>query len=60
MLFVGVSIVQLQPKDGPSNHSEDQTKSIQTAAPPEVSQNPLLGLIAVILSTLCSGFAGVF
>ncbi len=48
ILFSGVSIVQLQSQDG---------KSTETVAQ---EQNPLLGLIAVIISCLMSGFAGVY
>jgi len=59
MLFVGVSIVQLQPTNEPSHKTEEQP-SLQPVTQQKVSQNPFLGLVAVILSTLCSGFAGVY
>ncbi|CAH1782708.1 unnamed protein product [Owenia fusiformis] len=48
VLFVGVSTVQLQP------HSTKDSAKIAT------EQNPFLGLIAVIVSCLMSGFAGVY
>ncbi|XP_029185914.2 UDP-galactose translocator-like [Acropora millepora] len=51
MLFVGVSVVQLQPV----------TDKAQSAKSPSLhSQNPVLGLAAVVASSLCSGFAGVY
>jgi len=55
MLFAGVSIVQLQPTNLPSNKTNplDSEKA-------QVTQNPILGLVAVIMSCLCSGFAGVY
>ncbi|XP_068713807.1 UDP-galactose translocator-like [Montipora foliosa] len=56
MLFVGVSIVQLQPTDLPSS-TQKPSESVEKL---KVSQNPLLGLAAVISSCLCSGFAGVY
>ncbi|XP_002741925.3 UDP-galactose translocator-like [Saccoglossus kowalevskii] len=52
ILFVGVAIVQIQPTDPDKQHTEIHTKDIE--------QNPYLGLIAVILSCLSSGFAGVY
>ena len=57
MLFVGISLVQLQPTSGSSSQAKENptNESIQEE---KVSQNPLLGLVAVILSSLCSGFAG--
>ena len=52
MLFIGVAIVQLQhgkvhnkPTDSPA---EDSSRK----------QHPVIGLLAVIASTFCSGFAG--
>lgn len=48
LLFFGVSMVQL---------SQNDTKSTKTA---DVEQNPMLGLIAVLLSCCSSGFAGVY
>lgn len=53
MLFAGVAIVQLQngklhakPTDAPTSGSTRK-------------QYPMVGLLAVIASTLCSGFAGL-
>ena len=48
ILFVGISIVQLQPDN--TEHSQGT----------EHKQRPLLGLFAVIVSCLMSGFAGVY
>ena len=48
ILLVGVCCVQLQPHDA---------KASQIVA---TEQNPLLGLLAVIISCLMSGFAGVY
>lgn len=48
ILFVGISIVQLQPEN--TEHSQGT----------EHKQRPLLGLFAVIVSCLMSGFAGVY
>ena len=56
MLFLGVSVVQLQPVDGPVAQSPEE--SIPTISPLSQTQNPLLGLAAVVASSLCSGFAG--
>jgi len=47
ILFIGVSIVQLQPENAQTS-SEDR------------EQRPMLGLFAVIVSCLMSGFAGVY
>ena len=58
MLFLGVSVVQLQPVDGPVAQSPEE--SIPTISPLSQTQNPLLGLAAVVASSLCSGFAGKF
>ena len=61
MLFVGISLVQLQPMSEPSSQAkENQNMSDETVPEEKVSQSPLLGLVAVILSSLCSGFAGEF
>ena len=49
ILFVGISIVQLQPENT-NQQSQDLTNK----------QRPLLGLFAVIVSCLMSGFAGVY
>lgn len=48
ILFVGVSVVQLQP-----------TESKQKSAP-AVEQNPFLGFVCVVISCCMSGFAGVY
>ena len=45
LLFVGVALVQLQP---------NQVNNSST------NQNPIIGLVAVVISSLCSGFAGVY
>ncbi|XP_065649460.1 UDP-galactose translocator-like [Hydra vulgaris] len=45
LLFVGVALVQFQP---------NQVNNSLT------SQNPIVGLTAVVVSSLCSGFAGVY
>ena len=47
VLFVGVSIVQLQPEN-------------VHKAPIAVTQNPVVGLAAVITACVMSGFAGVY
>ncbi|OWF38458.1 UDP-galactose translocator-like [Mizuhopecten yessoensis] len=52
VLFIGVAIVQMQPDNTPA-------KAASTATT-EVVQNPTLGLVAVIISCLMSGFAGVY
>lgn len=49
ILFVGISIVQLQPENS-NKQTQDTTNK----------QRPLLGLFAVIVSCLMSGFAGVY
>jgi len=48
LLFSGVALVQLQP-----SHSTVKQGDLP-------SQNPYVGLIAVLVSCLCSGFAGVY
>ena len=54
MLFVGVAIVQLQ-------HGKVHSKPTDTTTPGPIRQQyPMVGLLAVIASTLCSGFAGWF
>lgn len=58
MLFVGVSVVQLQPVDGPVAQSPEGT--LPTQNPLSQTQKPLLGLAAVVASSMCSGFAGVY
>ncbi|XP_060070966.1 UDP-galactose translocator-like [Ylistrum balloti] len=52
VLFIGVAIVQTQP--------DNTAKSTGTTGSTAVEQNPTLGLIAVIISCLMSGFAGVY
>lgn len=56
MLFVGVSVVQLPPVDGPVAQSPEKT--LPTQNPLSQTQNPLLGFAAVVASSMCSGFAG--
>lgn len=56
MLFVGVSVVQLQPVDGPVAQSAEESLPTQNRS--SQTQNPLLGLAAVVASSMCSGFAG--
>ncbi|KAJ7370029.1 hypothetical protein OS493_034762 [Desmophyllum pertusum] len=60
LLFVGVSVVQIQPTNGPSSAQAKENQSIATVQQEKVAQSPLLGFVAVILSSLCSGFAGVY
>lgn len=48
MLFVGIALVQLQP-------SMLQTKQTEVSG-----QSPFIGFAAVLVSSLCSGFAGVY
>ena len=50
LLFIGIVLVQLQPSQ--------LTKSTPTEA--KTVQKPLVGFIAVLISSLCSGFAGVY
>ncbi|XP_074644968.1 UDP-galactose translocator-like isoform X2 [Tubulanus polymorphus] len=52
ILFVGISIVQLQPTIA--------KPTSQTSAEESVKQSPLLGLVAVLASCVMSGFAGVY
>lgn len=59
MLFAGISLVQLQPTNGSSSQAKENTSN-ETVQEEKVSQSPLLGLAAVIMSSLCSGFAGAF
>ncbi|PFX18667.1 UDP-galactose translocator-like [Stylophora pistillata] len=58
MLFVGVSVVQLQPVHGPVSQSPEENISTQNTL--SKKHNPLLGLAAVVASSMCSGFAGVY
>ena len=57
MLFIGVSMVQLQPTHQSSSHAKDNVSN-EIVQQEKVTQSPVLGLVAVILSSLCSGFAG--
>lgn len=50
VLFIGISIVQLQPENSSSTDSQETLRQ----------QRPLLGLFAVFVSCLMSGFAGVY
>lgn len=50
LLFIGVAIVQMQPADPSKTASETTT----------TDQSPMIGLIAVIISCISSGFAGVY
>ena len=50
ILFVGVALVQLQPSSASLNKSKV----------PSDGQRPFIGFLAVIASSLCSGFAGVY
>ena len=47
LLFVGVALVQLQPSQLAAQHSTTK-------------QRPFIGFLAVLISSLCSGFAGVY
>lgn len=49
-LFAGISLVQLNLSDEETHNHPNTPKN----------QNPLLGVIAVLLSTFLSGFAGVY
>ena len=51
ILFIGVAMVQLQPAKIPAK---------KTQSSGDGTQNPMVGLLAVIASSLCSGFAGVY
>ena len=51
ILFLGVAMVQLQPTN---------LSGKKTATAGDATQSPMIGLIAVIASSLCSGFAGVY
>lgn len=54
MLFLGVSLVQLQPD------SSSKSPSATTTGSTDSLQSPLVGMIAVITSCVMSGFAGVY
>lgn len=59
MLFVGVSMVQLQPTNQSASASKESVSNESVQLQQEqVTQSPVLGLVSVILSSLCSGFAG--
>ena len=58
MLFIGVSMVQLQPTHQSSSHAKDNASDETVQQEKVTQQSPVLGLVAVILSSLCSGFAG--
>ncbi len=47
-LFIGVAVVQLQPHD------------LKVSSKIATEQNPFVGLVAVVVSCLMSGFAGVY
>ncbi|XP_035676721.1 UDP-galactose translocator-like isoform X2 [Branchiostoma floridae] len=53
LLFAGVSAVQLE-STGATSSGKATGEKVET------EQNPLLGLIAVVVSCISSGFAGVF
>lgn len=56
MLFAGVSVVQLQPSHAAATKGSEAPNA--TAFVKTTAQNPLLGFGAVVMSSLCSGFAG--
>lgn len=59
MLFVGVSMVQLQPTNQSASAAKESVSNESVQLQQEqVTQSPVLGLVSVILSSLCSGFAG--
>lgn len=64
ILMVGVACVQLQPTEPSSKPVEDGesgSKSEESDAAQDVpEQNPMLGFVAVIVSCVLSGFAGVY
>ncbi|XP_020908826.1 UDP-galactose translocator [Exaiptasia diaphana] len=62
MLFAGVSIVQLQPHDNSPQPTISPTASemLTSTTAKVIKQSRMIGLIAVIMSCLCSGFAGVY
>ena len=57
LLFAGVSLVQLQPAPISVKNAATTTSSPSS---PQSTQKPLVGLLAVIASSICSGFAGVY
>ena len=50
LLFVGVSVVQLQMDSGTHSDSDPEVRE----------QNPVLGLVAVIIACFMSAFAGIY
>ncbi|PVD24208.1 hypothetical protein C0Q70_14678 [Pomacea canaliculata] len=59
ILFVGVSVVQLQASgDDDKKHTDEAKATIQKEG--AVEQNPVKGFIAVCVSCVLSGFAGVY
>ncbi|XP_031571782.1 uncharacterized protein LOC116305920 [Actinia tenebrosa] len=60
MLFGGVSVVQLQPTSNVKPTATPASTNVTLATMATAKQNPLIGLLAVVLSSLCSGFAGVY
>lgn len=58
MLFGGVSIVQLQPTSTVKPTAAPATTMVTIATMATAKQNPLIGFLAVVMSSLCSGFAG--
>ena len=57
LLFTGVSLVQLQPAT-----ISQKNAAVASSSPPsyQSTQKPLVGLLAVLASCICSGFAGVY
>jgi solute carrier family 35 (UDP-sugar transporter), member A1/2/3 len=57
-LFTGVAIVQLQP------HGQGKPPTVDAkehdAAPSSPAQSPAVGLVAVVVASVMSGFAGVY
>lgn len=47
LLFSGIALVQLQPSQFKAKNPDD-------------TQNPMIGFLAVLVSSVCSGFAGVY
>ncbi|EDO34874.1 predicted protein [Nematostella vectensis] len=60
MLFAGVSIVQLQSSSTKSSSTSQPNATMAPSANLATKQNALLGFGAVVMSSLCSGFAGVY
>lgn len=51
VLFIGIALVQLQPS---------MLAGKKAAAETAHDQNPMVGFLAVLVSSICSGFAGVY